>query len=59
MPTIRNRTGQPIRLPRVGRDLAPNQTVEVSHEQAAELAGHPYVEVTASKTKPEKEGDAK
>jgi hypothetical protein len=43
VPTIRNRTSQLLHLHRVGREIEPEQSIDVSDDEAQMLAGHPLL----------------
>lgn len=60
MPHIRNLTSQELNL-RIGRSIGPNETIEISDDEAAVLEGHPLMEFVdgAKKSKPAGPADTK
>ncbi len=57
MPSIRNLTKQLLHL-RIGQDIEPEGSLDVTDEQAAQLAGHPLLDIPTGKPT-KKDGESK
>ena len=59
MPKARNRTSHWFLLKRIGRDIDGDASIQLTDEEAAQLAGHPLLEITPDPVKAtsKKEGD--